>query len=100
MRADTFRLSAQRTAAVPVLGQASQGISAGLAGLSTTLGGAGAAARNTIRGLGVTGLDSGFGAGLMLKPSAAQQLLTAGSQLVGEWGQQMGFVACKGCHST
>jgi hypothetical protein len=77
-----------------VLGQASQGVSAGLGSLSSALGGAGTAARSAVRGLGVKGLDAGFGcgvgvgygfgAGLMLKPSAAQQLVAAGSQLLGE----------------
>ncbi|WIA16421.1 hypothetical protein OEZ85_013112 [Tetradesmus obliquus] len=82
-------------ATVPVLGQASQGISAGLGSLSTAVGGAGAAARAAVQQLGIRGFDAGFGcgvglgygfgAGLMLKPSAAQQLLAAGSQAVGEW---------------
>jgi hypothetical protein len=107
--ANAFLLSSKRTAAIPVLGQASQGISAGLGGLSTALGGAGTAARNTIRGLGITGLDAGFGcgvglgygfgAGLMLKPSAAQQLLTLGSNIAGEWGHwQLGWFACSCGH--
>jgi hypothetical protein len=99
-------VSHTRTAAIPVLGQASQGISAGLGSLSSTLGGASSAARSAVRGLGVKGLDAGFGcgvglghgfgAGLMLKPSAVQQLAAAGTQVIGEGVQQrVGWV--RGC---
>jgi hypothetical protein len=80
---------------VPVLGQASQGISAGLGGLSSWLGTAGASARQAARGLGVPGLDVGagcgvlagyyFGAGLMLKPSVVSQVTQATTQLAGGW---------------
>lgn len=80
--------------ALPVLGQASQGIQAGLSSLTAALAGAGTTARAAVRGLGITGLDAGFGcgvgigygfgAGLMLKPSAAEHLMRAGSTLLSE----------------
>jgi len=70
---------------LPVLGQAVQGISAGLAGVSGMMGGAGAAARQIVKGLGVQGLDVGlgcgvgigygFGVGLMLRPSVSGHVL-------------------------
>lgn len=88
-----------------MLGQAAQGISAGLGGLSTLLGGAGNSARQAVQGLGVRGLDAGagcgvlagyfFGAGLMLKPSALEQVAHVTTSLVGEFllGVQKGTSA-------
>lgn len=82
--------------AVPVLGQAAQGISAGLGGVSTWLGTAGQSARQAARGLGVPGLDVGagcgvlagyyFGAGLMIKPSVVDQVARATTALAGAGG--------------
>lgn len=81
------------TGSLPVLGQAVQGISAGLAGVSSMMGGAGAAARQVVKGLGVRGLDVGlgcgvgvgygFGVGLMLRPSALDHAIAAGSGMLG-----------------
>lgn len=60
------------------------GVSSGLGQVGGLMGGMGTGARAAVRGLGVRGLDAGFGcgvgigygvgAGLFLKPSAAQQL--------------------------
>ena len=51
--------------AVPVLGQAAQGMSASLGGVSSWLGAAGTSARQAARGLGVPGLDVGAGCGVL-----------------------------------
>lgn len=48
-----------------MLGQAAQGISSGLGGVSSWLGAAGASARQATRGLGVPGLDVGAGCGVL-----------------------------------
>ncbi|KAF8065564.1 hypothetical protein HT031_003165 [Scenedesmus sp. PABB004] len=87
-------------AAVPALGQAAQGVAAGLGGVGGALGGGAAAARAAVRGLGVRGLDVGagcgvgvgygFGAGLMLKPSALAQAADAGAALLARLGSLPG----------
>ncbi|PRW56292.1 Dynamin-like 120 kDa isoform 1 [Chlorella sorokiniana] len=70
--------------AVPVLGQLAASLSTSLSTLNSATGGVTSAARRHVRALGVPGLDIGFGcgimlgygwgAGLMLKPSALSSL--------------------------
>ncbi|GBF90527.1 hypothetical protein Rsub_03523 [Raphidocelis subcapitata] len=84
--------------AVPLLGQATSGMAAGLGaslgGAGAALQGAGAEARRRVQGLGVAGLDAGFGcgvgvgygffaAGLLLKPSVIEAVREGASELAG-----------------
>jgi len=74
---------------IPVLGQMAASLSASMASLDASTGGLGRAARGRVRGLGIRGLDAGFGCGVMLgygwgagvfaTPTALQSL-TAGAQ--------------------
>lgn len=76
-----FACCAAAAGALPALGQAAQGVSAGLGQLPGFLGTAGTL-RGAVQRLGVKGLDAGigcgvgvgygFGAGLMLKPGALE----------------------------
>lgn len=80
-------------ASLPLLGQAAQGVTAGVSALPSSITGSAAAARALIRRVGVPGLDAGigcgvglgygFGAGVMLRPSALEQVAAAGSALMG-----------------
>ncbi|KAG2447477.1 hypothetical protein HYH02_007405 [Chlamydomonas schloesseri] len=79
--------------AIPGVGQAVSGVSAGLGQVSGVLGGAGSWAQSAAGKLGIKGLSAGlgcgvgigygFGAGLFLKPSAAEQLARAVESAVG-----------------
>lgn len=72
---------------VPLLGQLASSLSSSLGSLNHASGGLFSAARGRLRGLGVRGLDMGFGcgivlgygygAGLYLKPTALQSLAQA-----------------------
>jgi hypothetical protein len=69
---------------IPVLGQLASSLAASLGSLNAATGGLATAARGRVRGLGVRGLDLGFGcgvmlgygwgAGLMLSPTAQQSV--------------------------
>lgn len=84
--------------ALPIAGQAAQGITAGLGasmgGAGAALQGSGAAARRQVLRLGVQGLDAGFGcgvgvgygffvAGLVVKPSVLDNLRRGVHQIAG-----------------
>lgn len=72
---------------IPLLGQLASSLSSSLGSLNHASGGLFSAARGRVRGLGVRGLDMGFGcgivlgygygAGLYLKPTALQSLAQA-----------------------
>ncbi|PNW73167.1 hypothetical protein CHLRE_14g621475v5 [Chlamydomonas reinhardtii] len=84
--------------AIPAVGQAVSGMSAGLGQVSGALGGAGAWVQAAAGKLGVKGLNAGlgcgvgigygFGAGLFLKPSAAEQLLRSVESAAGSLMRQ------------
>ncbi|KAG2422736.1 hypothetical protein HXX76_015822 [Chlamydomonas incerta] len=84
--------------AIPAVGQAVSGMSAGLGQVSGMLGGAGSWAQSAAGRLGVKGLTSGlgcgvgigygFGAGLFLKPSAAEQLVRSVESAAGSLMRQ------------
>lgn len=78
---------------IPGLNQVAAGLTSGLGGLSTMLGGAGDKLQRATASLGVQGLNAGFGcgvgigygfgAGLMLKPSFVEQVGYTVSQTAG-----------------
>lgn len=72
---------------IPLLGQLASSLSSSLGSLNHASGGLFSAARSRVRGLGVRGLDIGFGCGIMLgygygagaymKPTALQSVVQA-----------------------
>jgi len=92
-------------AGVPGLASVAGGVAAGLSAAGAPLGGAGAALRRAIGGLGVRGLDAGMGcgvglgygvgAGLFLKPNAVESL-AAGAASCAHWARER--LAAAGLH--